>query len=62
MFCILHLQQTNKPEGATMNLFKKQFPERSLEPEENIFMSIALGIASVYALWLITGMLIAILS
>ena len=45
-----------------MNIFKKQTPERILEPEENIFISVFLGIASVYALWLITSLLIAILS
>ena len=45
-----------------MNIFKKQTPERSIEPEENIFLAIGLAIASVYALWLLTGMLIALLS
>ena len=44
-----------------MNFFKKQTPEIRIEPEDNLFIYVALGIGSVYALWLITGLLIAIL-
>jgi hypothetical protein len=54
--------KNQEPEGTIMNIFNKQTPARSIEPEENILISVALGIASIYVLWVITGMLIAILS
>ena len=45
-----------------MNIFKKKTPERTIEPDDNIFLAVLMGIGSVYALWLITSLLIAILS
>jgi len=45
-----------------MNILKRQTPEIHIESEDNIFVAVLLGIGSIYALWLITGLLIAILS
>ena len=45
-----------------MKIFNKQTPEIRIESEDNIFVAVLLGIGSIYALWLITGLLIAILA
>ena len=45
-----------------MNIFKKQIPEKNIAHDDNLFIAVIMGIASIYAVWLITSLLIAILS